>query len=65
MATDETDDRTDENRKQGTTQAMTLSERTVTVDHVHLAELRCGITLGEVEEAADTRQSSSAEADPE
>ena len=57
MATDETNDRDDENGDQATTQTLALSERTVRVDLLHPAELRCGITLGEGLETDATRRS--------
>jgi len=63
MATEETDSRNDESRETGTEHAVPISERTVRVDHLSPAELRCGITLRERVEPDDPRQSSSADED--
>jgi len=46
MATDETDGLVDENRDEGGERAEPISEGTVRTEHLSLAELRCGITLG-------------------
>jgi len=57
MATDETNDRDDETHEQAATQTVALSERSVRVDLLHPAELRCGITLGEGLETDAARRS--------
>lgn len=49
MATDETDGLVDENRDEGVERAETVSEERVRTEQVSLAELRCGITLGDTE----------------
>ncbi|MEA1930995.1 hypothetical protein [Halohasta litorea] len=60
MATDETQSHDGENRQEGR-ERVAHSERTVTVDNLSPAELRCGITLRDAVEPEETRQPSSAD----
>ena len=63
MATNETGSRDDESQEAGTEHP--ISERTVRVDHLSPAELRCGITLHEGVERDESHPPSSVDADVE
>lgn len=64
MATEETDGRDDESRE-SRAHTVGLSERTVRIDHLRPAELRCGITLRGGAEPEEPHQSSTVDEESE